>query len=193
MSSESINSRKWNFAVQMRPLIARYGLIVLSTIGIIVGAVLGLCLRIHNKTWSSARVIMYTMYFGNIFTGMLSTIHVPLLISTIISSVGVLPTGLSARITRTAFIYIIGTSLISMVLSTSTTLIIRPGYDYKEIVVTPYQERFQPNITAVDMMLDILRNLFPSNIVRAWGSHYVTVLHPPNSEPGNETIPSARK
>ncbi|XP_024942759.1 excitatory amino acid transporter 3 isoform X2 [Cephus cinctus] len=157
-------------------------LTLLTVIGVFVGVVFGLILKNVKSDWTE-RQIMYIRYPGDIFLSMLSGLILPLIVASIVSAIGNLDLGLSGKIGLRSIFYYSTTTVSAVILGIILVLTIRPGYISGSSFVADRVNAPEMKITTTDTMLDLIRNIFPSNIVQACIQHYQTVL----KEPGNMT------
>jgi Na+/H+-dicarboxylate symporter len=140
-------------------------------LGIITGIVLGACLRI-NYNWSddqendadrleAKRKRMYLGFPGELFLRMLKCMIIPLIVSSLISGLAGLPTKSAGKIGGLAVAYYMLTTLLAVILGIVLVVSIKPGsYALKG----PQKERIQEGS---DFILDLVRNVFPPNIISA--------------------------
>ncbi|RWS06058.1 excitatory amino acid transporter 3-like protein [Dinothrombium tinctorium] len=155
----------------------------LATIcSVILAIVIGIILRQTTGAWKP-RYIMYLEFPGTLFLRALSGLILPIIISSLISSVGRLDVSLSGRIGLRAVLYYISTTLLAVFLGIVLVLNVKPGVGQEEGEKRNVTVR---QTTTVDTMLDLFRNLVPSNLVQACFAQYSTSLIPPSARP-NET------
>lgn len=125
---------------------------------------------------------MYMKFVGEIFLRILKGLTLPLIISSLIAAIGSLNLRLSGKIGARAVVYYLSTTVLAVCLGILLVLTIRPGVDRNEDVTsrsvnqsisTKYRK-----VTTTDTMLDLVRNMFPPNIVQACMEQYQTVLTP---------------
>jgi len=155
-------------------------LTILTMFGVLAGIVLGLILRTSSEERWSQRNAMYVSFVGDLFLRMLKALIIPLIVSSLISAVGNLDLSLSGKIGARAVGYYMVTTVMAVILGIILVVAIHPGQgDDKGI---EKGEEFSRNITTEDTLMDLVRNMFPPNLVQAAGFHYRTVLIAPTAE-----------
>ncbi|CAG9859587.1 unnamed protein product [Phyllotreta striolata] len=156
-------------------------LTIATMTGVVLGVVLGMSLRNAKDKWT-AREVMYIGFPGEIFLRMLKGLIIPLIVSSLVSAVASLDLSLSGKIAARAIAYYLTTTFAAVVLGMVTVVTIRPGVGHKAANVTSVDQR---NVTTVDTLLDLIRNMFPPNMVEATTFQYRTKLIPPNDHETN--------
>lgn len=171
-------------------------ILTLATLASVVfGTIVGLILRTSSTTKWSARDIMYINFAGEIFLRMLKSLMLPLIMSSLIAAIGTLNLKSSGRIGGRAITYYMITTFMAVILGIILVLTIRPGIDRhagtnltKNLTESSSSSSSHPinsklrNSTTVDTMLDLIRNMFPPNIVQACLEQLQTILTPsPNA------------
>uniref|UniRef100_A0A3P9C4B1 Amino acid transporter n=1 Tax=Maylandia zebra TaxID=106582 RepID=A0A3P9C4B1_9CICH len=133
----------------------------------IVSVVLGISLGVVVREYASLSHL-YKQYFGfpgEILMRMLKLVILPLIISSMITGVAALDSEVSGKIGLRAVVYYFSTTIIAVVLGIILVMTIKPGVsqtaEHIDRAGTP------PNVTTVDTLLDLLRNMFPENLVQA--------------------------
>jgi len=142
--------------------------------GVIGGVIFGLSLRQRAEPWSE-REVMYVTYVGKLFLRILKALILPLIIPSLVAAVGSLDMSISGKVGSRAVGYYMATTVMAVILGIILVSAIHPGsVETKENAV----ERVgtSRNVTAVDTLLDLARNLFPPNLVQACTQQYRTVL-----------------
>lgn len=133
--------------------------------GVVLGAVFGVILRQVKDDWTE-REIMYIGYVGNVFLRMLKSLIIPLIVSCLVSAIASLDLSLSGKIAARAIAYYLTTTFAAVVLGMVLVVAIRPGAGHSEDVATNSTEESR-NVTTVDTMLDLVKNMFPPNLIEA--------------------------
>jgi len=89
----------------------------------------------------------------------------PLIVSSIISSLAQLDAQSSGKMGARALIYYLGTTLIAAIVGIVLVLTIRPGSRGDKGAIKPGSKSAEGR--TIDTVLDLFRNLFPDNIVEA--------------------------
>ncbi|XP_058806436.1 excitatory amino acid transporter 1-like isoform X2 [Phymastichus coffea] len=147
-------------------------LTMLTVAGVLFGIVLGLVLRNVGKTWSK-REIMYVNYIGELFLRMLKSLILPLIMSSLISAIGSLDLSLSGKIGGRAIIYYMTTTISAVVLGIVLVVSIQPGSNQN---ANESNDKAPRNVTTVDTLMDLVRNMFPPNLVEACIAQHQTKI-----------------
>lgn len=164
-------------------------LTVLTVLGVLGGTILGFSLRSIDKEggWTE-REIMYIQFPGDLFLRMLKGLILPLIVASIVSAIGSLDLSLSGRIGMRSIYYYGTTTISAVILGIILVLLIRPGditghsFDVKSDLTPPR------NVTTADTLLDLVRNIFPPNLVQACIAQYRTILTEPKNATGVHSI-----
>ncbi|XP_035730827.1 excitatory amino acid transporter 1-like [Vespa mandarinia] len=164
-------------------------LTLLTIIGVCAGTLVGFILRNIDKPegWTS-REIMYIQFPGDLFLRMLKGLILPLIVASIVSSIGSLDLSLSGKIGMRSIYYYGTTTISAVILGIILVSVIRPGeisgdsFD-DENDLTPIR-----NVTTTDTLLDLVRNVFPPNLVQACIMQYRTILTKPKNATDDTAI-----
>ncbi|CRL04220.1 CLUMA_CG017325, isoform A [Clunio marinus] len=160
-------------------------LTILTVSAVVCGVIAGIIVRaagLHeNEEKFHPRTVMYVNFIGDIFLRMLKALILPLIVSSLVAAVGSLDISLSKRIGTRAIAYYMLTTVLAVLLGIILVSIIQPGRGG----VDPNDDRPKPStraVTTADTMLDLVRNIFPPNLVQATIQQYQTELQN-NSKP----------
>lgn len=146
--------------------------------GVIGGVIFGLSLRQRAEPWTE-REVMYVTYVGKLFLRMLKALILPLIIPSLVAAVGSLDMSISGKVGSRAVGYYMATTVMAVILGIILVSAIHPGSkETKDNAVERVGS--SRNVTAVDTLLDLARNLFPPNLVQACTQQYRTVLTYPS-------------
>lgn len=160
-------------------------LTILTIAGVVLGGVLGFCLRAGKDNWTE-RQIMYVNFLGDIFLRMLKALILPLILSSLVSAIANLDLSLSGKIAARAIIYYLTTTFLAVVLGIILVTLIRPGDNSTGgSKMAPGNLR---NITTDDTLLDLVRSMFPPNLVEACIKQHRTLLIPPKTNPNERDL-----
>lgn len=148
--------------------------------GVIVGSIIH---ATSDKKWTE-REIMYLNFVGELFLRILKSLILPLIASSLITGIASLNLSLSRKIGGRAIAFYLITTFLAVVLGISLVSVIRPGKN-SEIEEDDNTEVVTKKITTVDTLLDLLRNMFPPNIVQACIEQSSTELTPPKNNPNS--------
>ncbi|XP_021960977.1 excitatory amino acid transporter 3 isoform X2 [Folsomia candida] len=151
-------------------------LTLLTVAGVLSGVALGFILRgSRDEKWSQ-REQVYVKFAGDIFLRMLKALILPLIVSSLISAIGSLDLTLSGKIGVRALAYYMFTTLCAVVLGIILVVAIHPGKVSADPLASESKAR---EVTTADTLMDLIRNMFPPNLVQAASYQYQTVLEPP--------------
>ncbi|XP_028409361.1 excitatory amino acid transporter-like [Dendronephthya gigantea] len=146
--------------------IARQNLLLILIIsGVISGFIIGLPLNKHVQSdqyddEERREIVMLVSFLGDIFVRLLKLLIVPLIIASIVLAVAKLDTKTTGKLGRRTVIYYLGTTLTAVIIGVILVVSIRPGDTAVE-----HEKKESRHVNALDSILDLLRNLFPDNIV----------------------------
>lgn len=161
-------------------------LLTIATLAsVVLGVIVGLIFRASSSEKWTERDIMYMNFIGELFLRMLKGIILPLIVSSLIAAIGSLDLSSSGKIGGRAIAYYMITTFMAVILGIILVTTIRPGVDRHEKNATEQTDVQTSNSrlsssTTVDTMLDLVRNMFPPNIIQACLEQYQTVLKPFN-------------
>uniref|UniRef100_A0A669BPW4 Amino acid transporter n=1 Tax=Oreochromis niloticus TaxID=8128 RepID=A0A669BPW4_ORENI len=145
---------------------------VLFTVGaVIVGIVLGFALRPYKMTY---REVKYFSFPGELLMRMLQMLVLPLLISSLITGMAALDSKASGKMGMRAVIYYMTTTIIAVFIGIIIVLIIHPGKGSKDEFG---KQQTIEQVSPADAFLDLIRNMFPPNLVQACTQQLILVPH----------------
>ncbi|XP_041863159.1 excitatory amino acid transporter 4 [Melanotaenia boesemani] len=146
-------------------------LFVLFTIAAVaLGVILGFSLRPHNF---SLRDIKYFAFPGELLMRMLQMLVLPLIVSSLVTGISSLDSKASGKMGIRAVVYYMVTTLVAVFIGIVIVMIIRPGQGSRDSPVAK-NGNIEP-VQAADAFLDLIRNMFPPNLVEACFKQYKTV------------------
>ncbi|MEQ2261192.1 Excitatory amino acid transporter 1 [Xenotaenia resolanae] len=149
----------------------RRNLFVLFTIAAVaLGVILGFALRPHNL---SLREIKYFSFPGELLMRMLKMLVLPLIVSSLVTGISSLDSKASGKMGVRAVVYYMVTTLIAVFIGIVIVMIIRPGRGSRESPMVK-NGNIEP-VQATDAFLDLIRNMFPPNLVEACFIQHKTV------------------
>ncbi|KAG5682974.1 hypothetical protein PVAND_012288 [Polypedilum vanderplanki] len=163
---------------ERRSVLGENLLTIVTIIGVVGGTIFGLILKKSDQKWTQ-RDIMYIQYPGDLFLRMLKCLIVPLLVSSITSAIGALDLSLSKRIALRSIIYYFTTTICAVILGILLVTVFKPGKGYQTEVQN--DAKVTRDVLTADTLLDLVRNLFPPNIIQATMFQYRTQLEPPEN------------
>lgn len=126
-----------------------------------------------RKVWAPTEQIklFYFNFPGELLLNMLKMLILPLIVSSLISSLASLDTRASGKIGLRAVIYYFCTTFVAVLLGILLVMTIKPGsYGNQDI----NNEKSSDDVSAVEALLDLIRNCFPDNLVSATFSKKTT-------------------
>lgn len=149
-------------------------LLVLTFSGVVAGVILGFSLRSANL---SSDTIMLISFPGDILMRMLKMLILPLIVSSLITGVAVLDPKSSGKIGLYAIGYYLVTTILAAILGIILVVTIKPGDENTKRDVG--EGTTTSSFTTQDAILDLIRNIFPENLLQATiqqgQSHYTYV------------------
>ncbi|XP_026161147.1 excitatory amino acid transporter 4 [Mastacembelus armatus] len=162
MSSMSRNSIKC--------FLKRNLFVLFTVVAVALGVVLGFALRPHNL---SLRNIKYFAFPGELLMRMLQMLVLPLIVSSLVTGISSLDSRASGKMGVRAVVYYMVTTLIAVFIGIVIVMIIRPGKGSRDSPVAN-SGNIEP-VQAADAFLDLIRNMFPPNLVEACFKQHKTV------------------
>ncbi|XP_067453131.1 excitatory amino acid transporter 4 [Thunnus thynnus] len=144
--------------------------VLLTVAAVVLGAILGFALRPHNL---SLREIKYFAFPGELLMRMLKMLVLPLIVSSLVTGISSLDSKASGKMGVRAVVYYTVTTLIAVFIGIVIVMIIQPGKGSRDSPVAN-SGNIEP-VQAADAFLDLIRNMFPPNLVEACFKQYKTV------------------
>ncbi|KAG9349950.1 hypothetical protein JZ751_026303, partial [Albula glossodonta] len=153
--------------------------------GVIMGSVFGMLLRYIPDLDSNS--LMLISFPGDILMRMLKMLILPLIISSLITGLAGLDARSSGRMGTRAMVYYMSTTIIAAVLGVILVLGIHPGNPKLKTQVSTGPKNQE--VSSIDAFLDLIRNLFPENLVQACFQQVQTVVKKVSVSVPNQTEP----
>ncbi|XP_041760241.1 solute carrier family 1 member 8b [Coregonus clupeaformis] len=150
----------------------RNGLLTLSVIAVVSGCVLGFSLRSLNL---STQAKIYFSFPGELLMRMLKMLILPLITSSLMSGLSAMDTKASGRLGVLTITYYLWTTFIAVIVGIILVLVIHPGTGTEK---DGHRGGSGPVMTSADALLDLIRNMIPSNLIEATFQQYRTDLVP---------------
>ncbi|XP_033889756.2 excitatory amino acid transporter 3-like isoform X1 [Acipenser ruthenus] len=154
-------------------------LLITTVVAVILGIGLGVLVREYAKLSTLDK--FYFGFPGEILMRMLKLIILPLIISSMITGVAALDSSVSGKIGLRAVVYYFSTTIIAVILGIVLVMTIKPGMSQNAADID--RTGSTPEVNTVDALLDLIRNMFPENLVQACFQQYKTMREELKSEP----------
>jgi L-cystine uptake protein TcyP (sodium:dicarboxylate symporter family) len=152
-------------------------LLVATIVAVMLGIGIGFLLRAFFEF--NDNQISYFGFVGQLFLRMLKFLILPLIATSLISGIAGLSKN-AGRIALRALVYYFSTTITAVVIGIILVVIIRPGSGKGSDVDANLKVPIDTNkyVTTHDTLLDLIRNLFPDNIVEMTFREYQTEYTP---------------
>uniref|UniRef100_A0A3B4AG84 Amino acid transporter n=1 Tax=Periophthalmus magnuspinnatus TaxID=409849 RepID=A0A3B4AG84_9GOBI len=137
--------------------------LTLTILGVFLGSISGMLLRHISPL--PADVIMIIGFPGEILMRMLKMLILPLIVSSLVTGLAGLDAKSSGRLGTRAMVYYMTTTVIAAVLGVVLVLLIHPGNP--KLRANLGQGKKNDDVSSLDALFDLIRNLFPENLVQA--------------------------
>uniref|UniRef100_A0A8C5EG36 Amino acid transporter n=1 Tax=Gouania willdenowi TaxID=441366 RepID=A0A8C5EG36_GOUWI len=159
--------------------------VLLTVAAVALGVILGFALRPHNL---SLREIKYFAFPGELLMRMLQMLVLPLIVSSLVTGISSLDSKASGKMGMRAVVYYMVTTLLAVFIGIMIVIIIRPGKGSRDSPINQ-SGKIEP-VQAADAFLDLIRNMFPPNLVEACFKQYCyAILFLTPQETVEETVP----
>ncbi|XP_065097903.1 excitatory amino acid transporter 4 isoform X2 [Paramisgurnus dabryanus] len=148
----------------------RNAFVLFTVAAVVLGVLLGFALRPHNL---SIREVKYFSFPGELLMRMLQMLVLPLIVSSLVTGISSLDSKASGKMGIRAIIYYMVTTFIAVFIGIILVIIIKPGKGSRDRPMTS-SGSIEP-VQAADAFLDLIRNMFPPNLVEACFKQYKTV------------------
>ncbi|XP_077331154.1 excitatory amino acid transporter 3 [Lithobates pipiens] len=145
-------------------------LLIVTVVAVVLGIGLGVVVREYGNLSNLDKV--YFAFPGEILMRMLKLIILPLIVSSMITGVAALDSNVSGKIGLRAIVYYFCTTVIAVVLGIVLVVSIKPGVSQSADDID--RTGSTPEVTTVDALLDLIKNMFPENLVQACFQQYKT-------------------
>ncbi|KAF5893902.1 excitatory amino acid transporter 1, partial [Clarias magur] len=130
--------------------------------------ILGFALRPYKMSY---REVKYFSFPGELLMRMLQMLVLPLLVSSLITGMAALDSRASGKMGMRAVVYYMTTTFIAVFIGIIMVLIIHPGKGSKDEFT---QQQKIEQVSPADAFLDLIRNMFPPNLVQACTQQFKT-------------------
>ncbi|XP_056137409.1 excitatory amino acid transporter 2b [Lampris incognitus] len=168
---EPIEARPQSKCAQICSKLFKNLLLTLTVLGVILGAVAGMLLRVASPIHPD--IVMVIAFPGDILMRMLKMLILPLIISSLITGLAGLDAKSSGRLGTRAMVYYMSTTIIAAILGVILVLVIHPGNP--KLKENLGEGEKNDDVSSLDAFFDLIRNLFPENLVQACFQQIQTV------------------
>ncbi|KAJ7308415.1 hypothetical protein JRQ81_008960 [Phrynocephalus forsythii] len=151
-----------------RGCLQRNAFVLLTVTAVLLGITLALALRPYRMTY---RQIKYFSFPGELLMRMLQMLVLPLIVSSLITGMASLDGSASGRMGMRAVVYYMTTTILAVFTGIFMVIIIHPGKGSKEKL---HREGKIEQVHTTDAFMDLIRNMFPPNLVEACFRQYKT-------------------
>ncbi|XP_022533540.1 solute carrier family 1 member 7a isoform X1 [Astyanax mexicanus] len=144
------------------------GLLIMSVMAVVVGCLLGFFLRSKHL---SEQEVKYFQFPGELLMRMLKMLILPLVVSSLMSGLAALDAKCSSRLGIMTISYYLWTTFVAVVVGIVMVIIIHPGGAAQK---EDSEDSGKPIMSSADALLDLIRNMFPANLVQATFQQYRT-------------------
>ncbi|CAL9694541.1 unnamed protein product [Knipowitschia caucasica] len=156
--------------LDFKHLLKKNWLLIATVVSVLLGISLGLVVREYAPLSHLEK--QYFGFPGEILMRMLKLVILPLIISSMITGVAALDSEVSGKIGLRAVVYYFTTTIIAVILGIILVMTIKPGVSQTADHID--RAGTTPDVTTVDTLLDLVRNMFPENLVQACFQQYKT-------------------
>ncbi|KAM3611278.1 uncharacterized protein V6R79_015930 [Siganus canaliculatus] len=146
----------------------RNAFVLLTIAAVIAGIILGFGLRSYKMSY---RDVKFFSFPGELLMRMLQMLVLPLLVSSLITGMAALDSRASGKMGMRAVVYYTTTTIIAVIIGIIMVLIIHPGKGSKDEFTK--QQKIE-QVSPADAFLDLIRNMFPPNLVEACTKQFKT-------------------
>ncbi|KPP61136.1 excitatory amino acid transporter 1-like [Scleropages formosus] len=145
----------------VKSFMRRNAFVIFTVAAVIIGIILGFALRPYKMSY---REVKYFSFPGELLMRMLQMLVLPLLVSSLITGMAALDSRASGKMGMRAVVYYMTTTIIAVFIGIIMVLIIHPGKGSKDEFTR--QQKIE-QVSPADAFLDLIRNMFPPNLVQA--------------------------
>nr|XP_023664288.1 excitatory amino acid transporter 1 isoform X2 [Paramormyrops kingsleyae] len=152
----------------VKSFLRRNAFVIFTVAAVIIGIMLGFSLRPYKMSY---REVKYFSFPGELLMRMLQMLVLPLLVSSLITGMAALDSRASGKMGMRAVVYYMTTTIIAVFIGIIMVLIVHPGKGSKDEFTR--QQKIE-QVSAADAFLDLIRNMFPPNLVQACTQQFKT-------------------
>ncbi|XP_071478916.1 excitatory amino acid transporter 3-like [Diadema antillarum] len=147
-------------------------LLILMLLSLVLGCAIGFGIKLGTDSDFTDDEIKYISFPGTLFLNMLKVMIIPLIVSSLIAGMSSLDQQASGKLGLRAVLYYFTTTFIAVILGIILVMSIRPGSRQSRDNIDSTGSVEQVN--TADAFLDLLRGMFPENIIEACFRTYKT-------------------
>ncbi|XP_056427330.1 excitatory amino acid transporter 5-like [Hyla sarda] len=160
-----------NFCRWVKTFWTQNGLLTLSVLSVVTGCLIGFLLRILELSDLEKQ---YFSFPGELLMRMLKMLILPLITSSLMSGLATMDSKVCGRMGLITITYYLWTTFLAVALGIILVICIHPGAAaQKEDHIVG-----KPVLSSADALLDLIRNMFPANLIEASFQQYRTILVP---------------
>ncbi|XP_027525761.1 excitatory amino acid transporter 5-like [Corapipo altera] len=178
-SLSTVLLRLWKW---LRAFWYKNGLLTLSMLSVATGCLLGFLLRTLELTDLEKQ---YFSFPGELLMRMLKMLILPLITSSLMSGLATMDSKACGKMGVITITYYLWTTFMAVTVGIILVVSIHPGAAAQKDNNTVGKVV----LSSADALLDLIRNMFPSNLVEASFQQYRTVLVPVVKSPGSPKVP----
>nr|XP_014336430.1 PREDICTED: excitatory amino acid transporter 4 isoform X2 [Bos mutus] len=169
---ESLQQRALRMRLRLQTMtrehVLRFLFILLTVSAVVIGVSLAFALRPYQLSY---RQIKYFSFPGELLMRMLQMLVLPLIVSSLVTGMASLDNKATGRMGMRAAVYYMVTTVIAVFIGILMVTIIHPGKGSKEGL---HREGRIETIPTADAFMDLVRNMFPPNLVEACFKQFKT-------------------
>ncbi|EHB00861.1 Neutral amino acid transporter B(0) [Heterocephalus glaber] len=159
---------------QVRRCLRANLLVLLTVVAVVAGVALGLGVSESGGTLSPDAMVAFS-FPGELLLRLLKMIILPLVVCSLIGGAASLDPSALGRLGAWALLFFLVTTLIASALGVGLALVLQPGAAFTSINISTVQlTETTCRKEVLDAFLDLVRNIFPSNLVSAAFRSYTT-------------------
>uniref|UniRef100_A0A671UXU8 Amino acid transporter n=1 Tax=Sparus aurata TaxID=8175 RepID=A0A671UXU8_SPAAU len=147
--------------VRVKNVCKQNGLLIMSVLAVVIGCLLGFFLRTRRLT---EQEVKYFQFPGELLMRMLKMLILPLVVSSLMSGLAALDAKCSSRLGLITVSYYLWTTFVAVIVGIIMVSIIHPGGAAQK---EDSEDSGKPIMSSADALLDLIRNMFPANLVQA--------------------------
>ncbi|KAK7098760.1 excitatory amino acid transporter-like [Littorina saxatilis] len=158
----ALDTKRWCTRGCCRDFLRVNLLVILTVVGVIVGFIVGFGIRTLQP---SQDAVIWIGLPGEVYMRMLKMMILPLIICSVITGTASLDPKCNGKVSAVALTYLMATNCISCVVAIAMAFAIKPGLGVEQ---TEVSEKVSGQVMETsDIFVDLIRNLFPDNVVSA--------------------------